>query len=411
MPNGRKPTLTLTFFVSSPLFSRSILDIRYIGTWTSLVLPRPSKRATLSVITEISEDSGRKGGIIETLMKVVDGDKIHMTDDKPTGNHFVEIRPHAADTRPRIVDALVVQVEPKQCSFLVKQLAQDFPLGRPQSSSDEDKLSATLKIPSTDLSHLKRVRRTKGATTMVLQLIIGLDCDIDSTESRDTLKAHGPLSVVSVPGRPPSSEVEWKKFNNLWPTVYQPLNWEETQEKELALSSEERQQMKQGMDHIFEHIRTTEQQLPCAIVMDPKASTIISTSWAEAKLQSISDEQNPLATPVLLALQGVSRVERQAAMSLETDEFSKGQYLCTGYDLYCSYEPSVFEAMGCLHFRLRRLTFADLNEESGATSNSPKGNVWHGGCSMHNIHCLPETNHRFRAFRWTDSTIDRKGEN
>ena len=62
LPNGRKPTLWPWPFLYPLLFSQEVLDIRYIGTWTSLVLPRPSKRATLSVITEISEDSfGEEG--------------------------------------------------------------------------------------------------------------------------------------------------------------------------------------------------------------------------------------------------------------------------------------------------------------------------------------------------------------
>ena len=52
---------------------------------------------------------------------------------------FVEIRKPHVEKRPRTITAFMMSIEPKQCSRIVKQLAQELPL--PES-----------------LAHLKRVR-------------------------------------------------------------------------------------------------------------------------------------------------------------------------------------------------------------------------------------------------------------
>jgi tRNA(Arg) A34 adenosine deaminase TadA len=103
---------------------------------------------------------------------------------------------------------------------------------------------------------------------------------------------------------------------------------------------------------------------------------------------SISIHDNPLATSIVLAIQGVSRKERQKAISdgMESSEFQKGQYLCTGYDLYTTHEPTVFEAMALLHSRIRRVVYGCSYLQHG------------GGIKDMKIHTLPSTNHHYRAF-------------
>ncbi|CAJ1961961.1 unnamed protein product [Cylindrotheca closterium] len=302
---------------------------------------------------------------------------------------FVEIRKPQAEERPRTVTAFMMSIEPKQCSKIVKQLAQVLPL--PES-----------------LAHLKRVRNPqkmkkqaeslpnnndeseKKKPKMMLQVLIGHD---KSVSLSSFLSFEPTLEEVTVPGRPPKSDAEWKEFNHIWPTTFLPLRSEEHHEKLLALNPDEIEQMTNIME---EQVRSKMQ----VVVVDPTDGRVISKSKDEYALQrAVGDiDNNPLATPVLLALQGVSRMERQAASKKSKDEFSKGQYLCTGYDLYAPYEPTIFEAMSCLHHRLRRLVYWDGTENPNT--------VWRNGLSRHYIHSLPGTNHRYRSFQYFPGSTD-----
>jgi tRNA-specific adenosine deaminase 3 len=329
--------------------------------------------------------------------------------DNPAATHgpqdeaFVEIRLPKQDTRPRTVEAHVLHIEPQQCSQLVKQLAHDFPLGR----------------QGLDLTHLKRVqkpklsggdyryvnsKKNKKQKMLQLQVLVGAVNGIEQEKYQELTEKFGPMEVVTVPGRPPESQEEWKEWNAIWPTTLLPLKWEEHAQQQLALKPAEIKHMKHAMSQLQKGTTSCTPTF-AALVMDPVSGTIVATSWKEQQEQQkqgvivVFDNNNPLATPILLALQGVSRLERAAALAKTKDEFSKGQYLCTGYDLYVSYEPSVFESMACVHARLRRLVFANSTNSDGQVQ-VPRSNVFHKGCSSYNLHCLPGTNHHYRAFRY-----------
>ena len=138
-----------------------------------------------------------------------------------------------------------------------------------------------------------------------------------------------------------------------------------------------------------------------AVVVNPQTGSIVSRASQERKLQgtdsdakkwlSFPDYINPLSTAPVLAIQGVSRIERQVAVSngMESDEFRGGQYLCTGFDVYLTKEPNIFEAMSFVHSRVRRVIFGIPDEGMGGL----------GGTKTRGIHSLPGTNHHYRAFR------------
>lgn len=299
---------------------------------------------------------------------------------------FVEIRKPHEEGRPRTVTAFMMSIDPKQCSKIVKQMAQELPL--PES-----------------LAHLKRVRNPqkmkqespsdggdKKRTKLMLQVLIG----DDKTVPLSFLPFKPILEEVTVPGRPPKSNAEWKEFNQIWPTAFLPLRSEEHHEKRLALTLDEMEQMTKIMEeHVLPNIQV--------VVVDPKDGQVVSKSKDEYALQRAigNIDNNPLATPVLLALQGVSRLERDAASKKSVVSFAKGQYLCTGYDLYAPYEPTIFEAMSCLHHRLRRLIYWDGTENPNT--------VWRHGLSQHYIHALPGTNHRYRSLQYFPGSKKGKG--
>lgn len=294
-------------------------------------------------------------------------------------NEFIEIRKPREEELPRTITAFMMAIEPKDCSKLAKQLAKQLPLDG-------------------TLSHLKRVRnphKMKGNNhetkkpKVMLQLLVGLDPSVSlafpSAPSSTLATTATNLEPVVVPGRPPKSKKEWEEFNHLWPTTFLPLQSQEHREQLLALSEEEATEMQRIME---QHVLPNDQ----VVIVDPTAFTIVSTSKHEYELQSSIVDNNPLATPIILALQGVSRIERQAASTLPNESFAKGQYLCTGYDLYSPYEPTVFEAMSGLHHRLRRVVYF--------AGRQNKSSVWKNGLSRHCIHSLPGTNHRYRAFEY-----------
>ena len=445
--------------------------------------------------------------------------------------------------QPPTVEAYIIKVKPAKCSTLVKQLARDLPLAvksKHEGYNDNPRNNQQVNI---DLSHLKRVRRTSQSAAVVsdvigtespeqhieppskkqkvsvdLNILVGAVSVIDQMLSDSDsnmfllqlIESHGPLETLLVPSRPPLSKDEWQEWNNRWwPTSYSPLSWEEHREQQLALGTEEMQQMERFMKYL-EHERTysdatveakvssqkeisdctqndTERDrtgpfcdikpssIPrAAMVIDPKLDKVVASSWHEQQAQeqqfhqclrlhdstmmSINDSpshapslyptfgsHNPLATPIMLALQGVSRLERSEVLSAVANdvdaEYSTNNctgtphsvsensnldtcktagrrhqhYLCTGFDLYASYEPSVMEAMACVHSRLRRLIF--LSSSSCATTgrtDNETSRCWRpafeNGCSVHFVHCLPGTNHKYRVFHFLREAGDgRKG--
>lgn len=225
----------------------------------------------------------------------------------------------------------------------------------------------------------------------------------------------------ALPGRPAKNKKERDEWNkSAWPTLFFEKKTTQFKQEEKALALDEIELMKTGMQEALadammgnEQWREWREQIEAtsdtkftssisgAVVVNPQTGSIVSRASQERKLQgtdsdakkwlSFPDYINPLSTAPVLAIQGVSRIERQVAVSngMESDEFRGGQYLCTGFDVYLTKEPNIFEAMSLVHSRVRRVIFGIPDEGMGGL----------GGTKTRGIHSLPGTNHHYRAFR------------
>eukprot|EP00536_Pseudo-nitzschia_multiseries_P014460 jgi/Psemu1/214753/e_gw1.707.10.1 len=397
----------------------------------------------------------------------------------------------------RVTEALCIHVDPKACSRVVKELSATLPLEDGLSHLKRVRRpgaieSATTKLTSLVSQSMLGIIRSPPASTIqerpkkrpkksnnqdfVLEILIGtlphlqkqqlepFGSGSDSSSKQSTFLDHpviqefGPLHEIEVPKYDPRSEEEWKEHNRSWPTHYYPLKFEdhlrEKQRQESALSKNELDRIRSFMERSI--------STKSVLIVDPKRCNdgnggdlagIVSVSRDEQVLQNRQQPRspflrvgnNPLATPILLALQGVSREERKATLDgfgkgdsfgdgdkssnagpvpakkgtdaqqqqMQEQEPRKKQYICTGYDMYSFYEPTIFEAMACLHSRLRRLIyFVPSSESSSAVaassmdSSNSNGNtattsaVWCHGISRHGVHHLQGTNHNYRAFEY-----------
>ena len=148
-------------------------------------------------------------------------------------------------------------------------------------------------------------------------------------------------------------------------------------------------------------------------IVDPGRG-VVSSSCQERKIQllasdahpvdrpgatkNLPDWANPLRSSIILAIQGVSRKERSTASGkgMDSDDFKNGQYLCTGYDIYVTTEPDIFEAMAITHSRFRRVIYGIRNSSTGGLG---------GTGSTTAVYSLPGTNHHYRVFQCISKDI------
>ncbi|KAI2491820.1 RNA modification [Fragilaria crotonensis] len=372
---------------------------------------------------------------------------------------FIEIRPpcNAPPRGPDRIEVLICSVDPQNCGPLLKDLSRIVPkdetishlkrvkrLNWPQQQCKQEQPSDL--VDSTDTSTVttstiivsdsssSQSPPTKKAK-LNLQVLLGRRkasgsstsycCDDEAINSLvQTYNLE--LQTALVPGRSAESTRELQEFNAIWPTIYFQKNTEEHKEQQehnnQLLSEATVRLMIRGMELAIEDGGATVGVVggDGAVIMDPVSGRVVSTSLDERTLllsssvsflkqrekqdhyhdqpRVTSTNTNPLNTSVLLALQGVSRLERMAALGfgMESEEFKRGQYLCTGYDIYLTKEPSVFEAMALVHSRIRQVVFGVPNTQDGGLGGT-------GDSSAVNL--LPATNHRYRVFMCAPGSV------
>jgi tRNA(Arg) A34 adenosine deaminase TadA len=365
---------------------------------------------------------------------------------------FVEIVHHAqqldtSPAAPQFIEALAVAVDPRACSALVKILSTELPLKgvadegldlshlkrvrRTENRNDSRYLDdrsndETLPQPenaangesSSQLGPPEKKQKVTADEPVILEVLLGATSVLDarfgrlpSDETRidlSTLAAHFPIHnvrTVRVSSRLAESEEEWKKFNAIWPMVYLPNKTKEFLEAERKLGDDEIAMMKRGIEAAIDDANRASGGggggSNGVVVMCPQSGRIVATAEGERQRQAplligtIPIPPNPLTTSYILAIQAVSRIERHVIATghggRANTSFQNGQYLCTGYDVYATMEPTIYEAMALVHARIRRLVFGCARRDSGVRRAN-------GGIVDAHVHALPGTNHHYRAF-------------
>ena len=190
----------------------------------------------------------------------------------------------------------------------------------------------------------QKVKDNDNNNTTILEVLLGTVAQDDDDNARNQwsalIETYGlVLEKRWLPGRPADSKEELDEFNKEWPTVYFHKQSLEFKEEELALSATEIQAMRDGMQHALDDaqhaaVETCDdvQTMGGSVVMCPTTARVVARASDERLLQQTDLHKNPLCTAPILAIQGVSRLERAAAVGhgMDTLAFQQGQYLCTG---------------------------------------------------------------------------------
>jgi hypothetical protein len=237
------------------------------------------------------------------------------------------------------------------------------------SSSSSSSVLPKRKRPKTNPNHPVQLEIVLGATSHVDYIQNATHNDEYNQKQRTQLNdliASNDLQLEKrfLPGRPAKSQTEleeWGKQNNgngWWPTVYFEKQSVEHRQKELALNLEDEhgfmrtfllEAIQDAQDYQKEQHGKKKDwfQGQGVVIVCPVRNRIVSKSYCEWKTVQMQEEcsqdnvdhdvgerilGNPLNTPVMFAIQGVSRLERQAALGqgLDSESFRRGQYLCTG---------------------------------------------------------------------------------
>lgn len=294
---------------------------------------------------------------------------------------FVEIFSQQPQMLPDRIEAYVSRVEPRQCSPLLKEIAAAAASRTKTANNGSRPLSHLKRVRRITIAHAdtkkhdqsetekeldpsesedaavgnKRKRQKTSKSDVQLQVLLGAVQDLELFS--DLIKKNG-LQVEKrwLPGRPAESKQELEEFNEIWPTVYFHKQTQEFLLQECKLTQDEIGAMMDGMQKAIQDAKTARQhwseftnkngrsdanKYPAAavdttwqgaVILCPRTRAVVARASEERLAQQqhskgIPDLLNPLCTPILLAIQGVSRIERKAAMGhgMDSASFQNGQ--------------------------------------------------------------------------------------
>ena len=244
------------------------------------------------------------------------------------------------------------------------------------SLQDDDSQQPKKRSKTSTENHLQQEQTKTKSPEILLEVVLGSVDEIDQilaskngcNVSRIIEQYQLELTKRMLPGRPAQSQAELDNWNDRndglgwWPTIFFHKQTREFKLQELQLSDEEIEEMRHGMieancdseqskkqwyQYCLENeIETSPKEFPGVVIICPKTQEIVSRASDERCLQVqqmndnidnqgkktknyslFPDCANPLCTPFILAIQGVSRRERRTAcrQGIESSAFQNGQ--------------------------------------------------------------------------------------
>jgi tRNA-specific adenosine deaminase 3 len=222
------------------------------------------------------------------------------------------------------------------------------------------------------------------------------------------------FTTQTVAAAPPAVLQQIAAGNALWPlNPHCYSKCVETQQEARAITDSERRSMLQCMRLALQDAERCSALGPrtgrcCAgaVIVDPQHSGAVTVAtgydavvaqlqgqWQEGGL--LTALQHPLMHPVVLCVGAVAAAQLAASPVDTTAEVaeataadqpdttdasaasssgsdSRGQYLCTGYDVYLTHEPCCLCAMALVHSRARRVIYGAPNTDCGVLGSTAK---------------------------------------
>ncbi|GAA5800633.1 hypothetical protein HPULCUR_006069 [Helicostylum pulchrum] len=241
---------------------------------------------------------------------------------------------------------------------------------------------AQKKLPTLEgLEHAKRIRRVPGADK--LQVLLCLASALPEQELTSLFATQELESVqvvtVSISKYAPLNREQYEAWNKSWP-----LTFREDTRLDPKFSQED-------FDTIRSNISLLDHTTVVCRIVDPATNQVMAE-------ERDSRDSHPLHHAVINSIDVVAQKERELAggvgrmkraanqMVGEEEETQKSRYLCTGYDIYITYEPCAMCAMALVHSRVARV-FYNIPSKTGALGTNYK------------IHAHPSLNHHYRVFK------------
>ncbi|OLL24834.1 tRNA-specific adenosine deaminase subunit tad3 [Neolecta irregularis DAH-3] len=214
---------------------------------------------------------------------------------------------------------------------------------------------------SHDLSHLKRFRATATVDDELDMLL----CPVDALNKHDLEQLISfPVREEFVPRDPAYVDSQYLAASLLWPLKNPPR----------IVEIKDIQYIKHYIQKLSVTCKTT-------LIVDPKSQELISSSID-------SRDEHPLHHSIMNAISAVAETERIRRGGNHNQPFKPGNnYLCSGLDVFTTFEPCVMCSMALVHSRISRLFYLRSQAEGGIES-------------AYYIHGRRELNHKFMSFRW-----------